>query len=386
MRSRNACFPPSLAAASIVLLLASGLAACSKNPNGAGEGQGLGEEQPPAPVTVVKVNREDVRVEADYSARLYGAREAEVRAQVSGILEARLYQEGTVVEKDAALFRIDPAPYQIAVQRAEAEVADAQAALNQARREWARIEGLFAQRVVSESDRDRALSNQELAEARLAVSEASVAQARLELSYTTVRAPVAGVTGLEAVTPGNLVSHGDLLTTVTQLDPIQARFAMPGEEAAARRALAVGASDDVLAAHLLSTGSERYQHTGEVDYTASTVDARTGNVIMRAVFSNPEQRLMPGSLARVRLATRQLNGVFLVDPTAVSQGPSGPVLFVVGDDDTARERQVRLGPLIDGKQVVLEGLEEGERAVVNGQVALRDGVAVAPKTRGEPAD
>jgi membrane fusion protein, multidrug efflux system len=386
MRSRHSFFSATLAAGAIVLLVASGLAACSQDPDGAGGGQGPGGQQPPAQVTVVKVSREDVRVEADYAARLYGAREAEVRARVNGILEERLYEEGEVVEQDAALFRIDPAPYRIAVQRAEAEVADAQAALNQAEREWRRIQGLFAQRVVSESDRDRALSNRELAQARLAVSEASVDQARLELGYTTVRAPVSGVTGLEAVTPGNLVSHGDLLTTVTQLDPIQARFALPGEEAAARRMLAVDAAEDVLAARLLSAGGELYEHAGEVDYTASTVDARTGNVIMRAVFSNPEHHLMPGSLARVRLATRRLEGVFLVDPAAVSQGPSGPVLFVVGDDDKARARQVRLGPLIDGKQVVLEGLADGERAVVNGQVALRDGADVAPQTRGQRAD
>ncbi len=309
-----------------------------------------------------------------------------MRARVSGILEERLYEEGEVVEQHAALFRIDPAPYRIAVQRAEAQVADAQAALHQAEREWRRIEGLFAQRVVSESDRDRALSNQELAEARLAVAEASAAQARLELGYTTVRGPVAGVTGLEAVTPGNLVSHGDLLTTVTQLDPIHARFALPGEEAAARRALAVDAAADVLAAQLRFAGGERYEPTDEVDYTASTVDARTGNVVMRAVFRNPEQRLMPGSLARVRLATRRLEGVYLVDPAAVSQGPAGPVLFVVGDDDKAQARPVRLGPLIDGRQVVLEGLADGERVVVNGQVALRDGAAVVPKTRGERTD
>lgn len=386
MRRRHSFLFASLAARAIVLLLASGFAACSQDPNGAGGGEGPGGQQPPAPVTVVTVSREDVRVEADYSARLHGAREAEVRAQVSGILVERLYEEGEVVEQDAALFQIDPAPYRIAVQRAEAELADAQAALNQAEREWRRIEGLFAQRVVSESDRDRTLSNRELAQARLAVSAASVAQVRLELSYTTVRAPVAGVTGLEAVTPGNLVSHGDLLTTVTQLDPIQARFALPGEAAAARRALAADAAEDVLAARLLSAGGERYEHTGKVDYTASTVDARTGNVIMRAVFSNPGHQLMPGSLARVRLATRQFEDVYLVDPTAVSQGPSGPVLFVVDDDDKARARQVRLGPLIDGKQVVLEGLADGERVVVNGQVALRDGAAVAPKTRGELAD
>lgn len=370
----------------MVLALMLALAGCGQDQNGARASQGPGNGQPPAPVSYVTVRSQDVRVEADYTARLYGSREAEVRARVSGILEERLYREGEFVDQDAPLFRIDPAPYRIALQRAEAERANARAALSQAERERRRIEELFHKGAISERDRDLASSEQELTKARLDLAEAGVAQARLDLGYTTVRAPVAGVTGLEALTPGNLVAHGDLLTTVTQLDPIHARFALPGEDAAARRAVAGDLSAERLAARLLLADGQRYEHTGPVDFTASTVDARTGNVVARAVFDNPDGRLAPGSLARVRVTIGQLEAVYLVDPQAVSQGAAGPVLFVVDEHDTARARNVRLGPLVDGQQVVLEGLADGDRVIVNGQVALRDGATVMPKPREQQAD
>lgn len=360
----------------LVVLL---LAACGRDGgSGAPPGPGGPGGMPPAAVTVAAVRPETVVIEADYTARARGLRQAEVRARVDGILEERLYTEGAEVEAGAPLFRIDPVPYRIELERARAERANAQAALNQAEREWRRVSGLFEQAAVSERERDLALSNKELATARLAQAEAGVSQAELELGYTTVGAPVSGATGLEQVTPGNLLSVGALLTTVTQLDPVQLRFSLPAPDAATRRALQdAGAAE--LGVTLVWPDGSVYPHRGQVDYLASTVDPETGNVAAQAVFPNPERALRPGETVRVRLVVNRLDDVFVLPPEAVSQASDGPRVFVVTQDNTAQARPVRLGPLNEGRQVVVEGLDPGDRVVVNGQVGLQDGAAVKPQ-------
>lgn len=355
-------------------------------PQEGGEGPAQGDGMPPTPVTVISVESESVEVVRDYAGRLHGAREAEVRAQVGGILEARLYEEGERVEQDAPLFRIEQAPYRIALQRAEAELANTRAALSQAQREWRRIAGLFDQGAVSERERDQVLSTRELAEARLAAAQAGVAQAQLDLGYTTVLAPVDGFTGPETVTPGNLLAQGALLTTVTQLDPIQLRFALPASDAEARRRFAANDAAGPADVRLLLPDGSVYETPGHIDFTASTVDARTGSFNVRAEFPNPDGRLAPGALARVRVPVERMESVHLVESTAVSQGPAGPMVFVVEGENTARARPIKLGPTIEGRQVVLSGLADGDRVVVNGQVALRDGAKVQPQARDEQAD
>lgn len=353
------------------------LAACGRGDDGgAPSGPGGPGEMPPASVTVLSVQLESVEVARDYTARVRGLRQAEVRARVGGILEERLYEEGAEVAADTPLFRIDPAPYRIALERARAELANARAALKQAEREWRRVSGLFEQAAVSERERDLALSNKELATARLAQAAAGVSQAELELGYTTVRAPVAGTTGLEQVTAGNLLDVGALLTTVTQLDPVQLRFSLPAADAAKRRALQDAAAEDRLQVELYWADGSAYAYPGQLDYLASTVDPATGNLAAQAVFPNQGRVLRPGETVRVRLVIDRLESVVLLPPEAVSQGAQGPQVFLVSEESTAQARPVRLGPLLDGRQVVLQGLAGGDRVVVNGQVALQDGAVV----------
>jgi membrane fusion protein (multidrug efflux system) len=368
----------------LVVVLA--LAACGRQGGeDSASGPGAPGSMPPAPVTVASVQPESVEIEADYTARVRGLRHAEVRARVGGILEERLYAEGTEVDAGAPLFRIDPAPYRIALERARAELANARAALNQAEREWRRVSGLFEQAAISERERDLALSIRELAEARLAQAQAGVSQAELELGYTTVRAPVSGATGLEQVTPGNLLKVGDLLTTVTQLDPVQLRFSLPARDAATRRALQASGAEDRLPVDLYWPDGSVYAHRGRVDYLASTVDADTGNVVAQAVFPNPERALRPGETVRVRLIVDRMEDVFLLPPEAVSQGGDGPKVFLFTPENAAQARPVRLGPLLEGRQVVLEGLAAGDRVVVNGQAGLQDGAAVTLQGAGQDA-
>lgn len=365
----------------LVLLAVLALSACGQE-----EMQSGGGAPPPPSVTVMEVSPETVQESGEYAGRVRGSRQVEVRAQVGGILEERLYEEGQEVEQGDPMFRIEQEPFEIAVQRAEAERADARANLNQAEREWRRVSGLYEQNAVSERERDQALSQLELAQAHFALAEAGVAQAKLELSYTLVRAPISGVTGLETLSEGSLIDRGTLLTSVTQQDPVYVYFALPQTDAAAQRLArsAMANSDDEGArfpAELLLPDGTVYEQEGAVDFTDSTIDPRTGNVSARAVFPNPERGVIPGQFVRVRVGIQQLEDVFAVDQQAVGQGPEGPQVFVVDGEDTAHARPVQLGPVVDGKQVVREGLETGDRLVVNGQVALQDGIKVAPQAR-----
>lgn len=349
---------------------------CSDQPQDAG-GQG---GMPPPGVAVEEVSLTSVNVIQDYAGRARGAREVEVRARIQGILEERLYSEGQVVAEDDPLFRIDPNPARAAVQGAEAQRQVARANLSQAEREWNRISSLFERSAVSERERDSARSALELAQANLAVAEAGLAQARLELGYTDVTAPVSGVTSLEDLPEGSLVQQGTLLTTLVQQDPIHVRFALPEDDAAiqrrARRAMSGDDAQDNLAATLIMASGEEYGVTGEVDFTASTLDPRTGSVSARAVFPNPDYELVPGQFVRVRIQLQTLDNVFTVPETAVGQGPEGARVFVVDDENTVSSRYVELGPVVDQRQVVLSGLESGDRVVIRGMVSLRDGIEV----------
>ena len=346
-----------------------------------GEGQQAGAGgMPPAAVVVQQATLADVTVRQDYAGRARGAREVEVRARISGILEQRLYEEGQMVREGDALFRIDRKPAAAALQRARAQRQVAEADVQQAEREWNRISSLFERNAVSERDRDSAQSALELARASLAVANAGVAQAELDLGYTDVTAPISGVTSLEDFPEGSLIDTGTLLTTIVQLDPVHVRFALPENDANIRRAAREGMvrtdqEQNVSARLVLADGSE-YGLDGRIDFTASTLDPRTGTVSARAVFPNPEQVIVPGQFVRVRVELQSFDDVITVPERAVTQGQNGPVVYVVDEDSKARVREVELGPVSDGRQILLSGLDEGDRYIVSGLVNLRDGAAV----------
>lgn len=352
------------------ILVGGVLAGCMPEENGmAGPG-----EMPPVPVYLDAATTVDVDAYREYPARVRGIREVEIWARVQGVLEERLYEEGDKVERDAALFAIEKAPYEIAVRTAEAEIATARAALRQAERDWFRTRDLYEQDAISTRERDGALGAFEMAQAQLQGAEVRLEQAQLDLSYTDVRAPVPGVASLEAVAEGTLVGPGDKLATIVQLDPAHAYFSMPESDAKTRSAYEEQIPAEKRGVALLFPNGEIFDGSGQIDYSASSVATDTGTIQMRAVYENPESVLMPGQFLRVRLLLRPYTDVILLPEAAVGEGMEGPQVFVVEEGaSTASARPVRLGPSLPEGQVILDGVQEGDRVVVRGQGRLFDG-------------
>lgn len=358
-----------------VLLLPLALAACGQDQ------AGQTQSPPPPPVETTSVSLADVDVHEEYAGRIRGSRAVQVRARIGGILKQRMYTEGAYVEAGAKLFRIDPEPYGVALARAEAERQHAQANLQQARRDWERVSRLYEDDAISTRQRDQALSALELARADLAVAESAVDAAQIELGYTTVEAPVAGVTSLEVLPEGSLATRGDLLTTVTQLDPVHVRFSLPERDALAQRharqAMTGADTNGSREAFLLLPSGERYERSGQIDFTEAGIDPATGTVRARAVFPNPDRLLTPGMFVRVRLRTATLESVAVIPERALTTAADGPAVFVIGEDGKAASRTVELGPIVPNGQVIKSGLNDGDRVVVTGVGQLSDGTKVS---------
>ncbi len=341
-----------------------------------GTEQGGGQPQrPPSPVTVTPVESGPAVHRAEYAGRIHGATEVAVRARVPGILEKRNYEEGTAVEAGQPLFQIEPEPYEDALASAKADLAEAQAQQLRAEREWQRVAGLFERKAVSERERDQTRAEAKAAQARLEAARSALSNAERQLRYTRVEAPVSGLTSIEALTEGNLVEAGTVLTHVIQHDPVHVYFSLPEDDASAQRLARTAAreagEESERSAQLLFRDGNVYAREGVMDFADRRVNPMTGTVQMRAVFPNPDGELLPGQFVRIRLALESYDHAVLIDPTAVGEGPQGPQVFTVNGGNKAQAQPVELGPMIN-----LNGLEAGNKLVVNGQVALGDGAPV----------
>ncbi|WP_419897077.1 efflux RND transporter periplasmic adaptor subunit [Roseomonas sp. USHLN139] len=325
---------------------------------------------PPPQVGVVAVQPQPTPLVLDYGGRVTAVRQTEVRARVGGILLQRAYAEGAAVREGDVLFRLDPATYQAAVDLAAAQLQEAEAGLQRARRDQARTAALAQAAVGTRRDRDDAVSALAQAEAQLAAARARLASARLELSYTTVTAPISGITSLEAVPEGSLIGTGDnsLLTRITQLDPVHVSFAFNAPDLAA---LGGGAAE--LPAEVLLEGATAPQ--GRVSFTEATVDPTTGTVRGRATFANPDRRLIPGQFVRLRVSGPARPAI-RIPQAAVQQDVQGAFAYVVGPDSKAERRAIRLGRMLARDWIIEAGLQPGDRVIAEGLIKVTEGAVV----------
>jgi membrane fusion protein (multidrug efflux system) len=344
-------------------------------------GGGAPPAMPPPEVATVDVRPGEMPLDLEYAARLRGIREVEVRARVSGILLERRYQEGAAVQAGDLLFRIDPAPFRAAVERARGELGVQRAELARATRERDRLVPLLERGVVSRRDADAAIAAFEAARAGVAAAEAQLRTAELDLSYTDVRAPISGLTSREAVSEGSLVTAGSdssLLTHIVQADRLYAEFAMPAEEAARVRNALARRGPDAVRVDLAGGDGAVVARGARIEFVAPRVGDETGTVGVRAVLDNDGSVLLPGQVARARLGGVTLPDVVAIPKRAVMRGQGGTFVWVVGAENKVEPRPVRLGTPNGNAVVVADGLKAGDRVIVDGVIKVQPGVPVRP--------
>jgi membrane fusion protein (multidrug efflux system) len=337
-------------------------------------------------------------------AQTEGAKEVEIRARVGGILEARLYHEGDAVKAGQALFRIDRTPYELALAKARAEEQMQRANLAQAEVNFARMAQLLPHHTIPQQTYDAALATLASTRASHQAAIAAREQAELNLSWTTVTAPVAGIVGRVLRSEGTLVDLAaqGLLTTLIQIDPLWVRFSLSEAEVArlpsgrlaqlpaAEVARLPGghlAAAAIQGVELILPDGSTHPARGRINFAARRYDPRLGSLELRAEFDNPNGALLPGQFARVRLLLGEREGVFLIPQTAVVQTEAGRSVFVLGPDGTAVSRPLKTAEWRGKDWVVLEGLQDGERVVLDNLLKVRPGtpLAEAPATPTAPA-
>ncbi len=358
----------------------------------AGCGKEEAQQAPPAPeVTVEAVDSRPVPLELTYPARTYGSREVEVRARVGGIVLKRRFQEGSRVTQGQSLFLIDPEPVRARVGSARADVAVAQARAEEARRNRDRVLPLFEKNAVSQSRRDEAVSGFEVAQANLQSAQSQLRMAQLDLGYTDVRAPITGLTSRETLSEGSLISteqSSSLLTKIVQVDPLYIEFDVPEAEAAMIRSSLAPANKSATPPGVKLTmedGSE-YPQLAQVTFVDNSVDRGSGTVHVRAVMPNKDAQLLPGQFLRAKVEGIQLSNVVSVPRKAVVSGPQGPYVWVVGADSKAQMRPVQIGRGLGNNVIVTDGLQAGDRYIVEGVLKVfQPGTQVSAVTAEEAA-
>jgi membrane fusion protein (multidrug efflux system) len=337
---------------------------------------------PPAQVAVMTAQPKTVPMTLEYAGQITGVREVEVRARVTGILLKRNYVEGGPVKAGQSLFTIDPAPFRAALAQAEADLASAQARLAQAQRNSARLKPLIEAKAVAQKDADDALSAEQIAAADVQSAKARLTQARLNLEYSRVEAPISGIAGRALKSEGSLVSGPDvLLTTVSQTKPIYVSFGLPDNEQlrwqrqAQAGELVLPADGKFTVAVKLADGSMAAA-TGKMNFADVRINPATGTSEARAELPNPDGSLRPGQFVRVLLSGAQRTNAILVPQRAVLDGPQGKFVYVVSDKGTADIRPVEAGDWTGDSWVIRKGLKAADKVIVDGVMKIGPGAPV----------
>ncbi len=355
------------------------LVGCGANEQKPAQGGGM----PPSHVDVVSVKKGATAIPLEYPAKIKSIQQVEVRAKVSGTLLKKHYIEGALVKEGDLLFKIDPAKFQAAFNEASAQLGVREATLKQSEREWNRIKRLFDEKAVSEKERDDALAAYEMALANVASAKATLENARIDLGYTSITAPISGVAGMKAKDVGayvNSSSTDSVVTTITQLDPIHVEFAIPDLERlkqaySLREGTWKEAAQGALKATVLSKEGVVYSDKGRVDFTDSVIDETTGSVKARAIFSNSDRILLPGQFVRVRIEGLMRENSAIIPQEAVMQGAQGAFVYVVKEDKVAM-KPIVIEQATSKGFIVSEGLDENDLVIVSNLKKIRPGAPV----------
>jgi membrane fusion protein (multidrug efflux system) len=336
---------------------------------------------PTPEVAVITAKSQDVPLVRDLVGRLSAVRYADVRARVSGILQKRVYTEGSLVKAGQVLFQIDPAPFRASLNAAQAGLAQAEASATNAHIVAERDRAVASNGLISRAELDTAEANERSAAAAVKQAKANVESARINLGYATVTAPIDGRAGQQRVTEGALVgaSEATLLTTVDQLDPLYVNFDRSASEIAllqtAQRGGGVTLADhDKAPVQVILQNGQPYEHAGTLDFSDFAVNPATNALAYRATIPNPERQLLPGMYVSVRITLGAQNHAYLVPPDALKRDNTGAFVQIVGADGKVELRRVTAATLYGPSWVVTEGLTDGDQIIVTGGGRLQPGM------------
>ncbi|GGB07219.1 MexE family multidrug efflux RND transporter periplasmic adaptor subunit [Brucella endophytica] len=337
---------------------------------------------PQAEVSVVEVKAETLPVVTELPGRVAPMMTADVRPRITGMVFKRVFEQGSTVKEGDVLYIIDPAPFRAKVEAAKAALDFAIAAQALAKQRADRQAELLRKGVASKDSTDTAVATLAQSNADVDRARADLTTAELELQYTEIRAPISGKIGRALVTQGALVSPtSDIMASLQQIDPVYVDFTQPADSVIAlKNALAEGKlqADAPGSARLklLSTGGEPYPHDGKLLFSEASVNSATGQIILRGEFPNPEMNLLPGMYVRGRLEQAALDGALAVPEQAVQRDTAGNAQLYVVADGKVQLRTVTLGWIVDGRWVVMKGINPGDRVVVEGFQRIAPGAPV----------
>lgn len=344
-----------------------------------GPDPGAGMMPPPPTVTVAQPLQREITQYAEFTGRFQASKRVEVRARVDGYLTRIAFEDGQMVNEGDLLFQIDPRPFKLVLAGAEADLAQARTRLALAEKELKRVEVLRDRRAVSAEELDRRMEERDTAAAAILSLEAGLEEARLDMTFTEVRAPISGRVSETLVDEGNLISGmaagATLLTTIVALDPLHFYIEASEQEMAriggqGNRGLGVPVAVKLLSEH-------EYGHEGVIDFVDNEIDAASGTLLTRARFSNRDFALQPGAFGRARVAMGRPGAVLLIPDTAVASFLTQKLVYMVGEDGTVQPRPVELGPLWqNGLRVIQSGIQPGESLIINGLAKIRPGMPV----------
>ncbi len=346
-----------------------------------------GANMPTPEVGVLTLQPATITLQQELPGRLAPYRSADVRARVAGIVQRRLYQEGSDVGQGQALFQIDPAPLQASLGAAQASLASAQANAANAHSAAARARQLAPAKFISATDLDNALATERTTAAAVQQAQAALQTARINFGYATVRAPIAGRAGQQQITEGALVGEGGatLLTTVDQIDPLYVELSIGADDLAKLRALADGGATREVKVKL-ADGSF-YAHPGTFDFAGDVVDPATGAVALRARLPNPDHRLLPGSFVTVQASLGEQRDAYRIPQVAVQRDGQGAYVLVVGKDGKVARKGITASLMQGSDWIVTEGVAPGDQVIVSGLQRVQPGQAAkiaAPAGDGAP--